>query len=118
MANFLLGAAALIVVLTSVGLFRVLRGPSDADRMMAVQLLGTFFFFASAVARSSSRQAAAAAAQSGSSGSIKLIGEECVLSSSYLTGCGENFIGRGENGFCERSSSRRLEPARRLWERN
>jgi multicomponent Na+:H+ antiporter subunit F len=41
MADFLLGAAALIVVLTAVGLFRVLRGPSDADRMMAVQLLGT-----------------------------------------------------------------------------
>jgi multicomponent Na+:H+ antiporter subunit F len=41
MADFLLGAAALIIVLTAVGLFRVLRGPTDADRMMAVQLLGT-----------------------------------------------------------------------------
>jgi multicomponent Na+:H+ antiporter subunit F len=41
MADFLLCVAALIVVLTAVGLFRVLRGPSDADRMMAVQLLGT-----------------------------------------------------------------------------
>jgi multicomponent Na+:H+ antiporter subunit F len=41
MSDFLFGAAALVVALTAVGLFRVLRGPTDADRMMAVQLLGT-----------------------------------------------------------------------------
>lgn len=41
MADFFLIAAALIVAITAVGLFRVLRGPDDADRMMAAQLLGT-----------------------------------------------------------------------------
>ena len=35
-------AAALVVLLTvAVGLMRILRGPDDADRMMAAQLLGT-----------------------------------------------------------------------------
>jgi multicomponent Na+:H+ antiporter subunit F len=41
MAEFLLGAAALILAMVGLGLIRVLRGPADADRMMAAQLLGT-----------------------------------------------------------------------------
>jgi multicomponent Na+:H+ antiporter subunit F len=41
MAEFLLGAAAFVVGMVALGLLRILRGPSDADRMMAAQLLGT-----------------------------------------------------------------------------
>lgn len=41
MDNFLLGAAAVIVATTAIGLFRVLIGPTKADRIMASQLLGT-----------------------------------------------------------------------------
>jgi multicomponent Na+:H+ antiporter subunit F len=41
MFSFLLGAAAFILAMVGLGLFRVFRGPADADRMMAVQLLGT-----------------------------------------------------------------------------
>jgi multicomponent Na+:H+ antiporter subunit F len=41
MSEFLLGAAALIVAFTAVGLLRVLRGPGDADRLLAAQILGT-----------------------------------------------------------------------------
>jgi multicomponent Na+:H+ antiporter subunit F len=41
MAEFLLGAGAFILVMVALGLVRVLRGPADADRMMAAQLLGT-----------------------------------------------------------------------------
>jgi len=41
MAEFLLGAAAFILSMVALGLVRVLRGPADADRMMAAQLLGT-----------------------------------------------------------------------------
>ena len=41
MTEFLLGMALLVLVLTALGLLRVLRGPGDADRMMAAQLLGT-----------------------------------------------------------------------------
>jgi multicomponent Na+:H+ antiporter subunit F len=41
MASFLLGAAAFILAMVGLGLFRVFRGPADVDRMMAVQLLGT-----------------------------------------------------------------------------
>lgn len=41
MAEFLSAAAAFIVAMVALGLVRVLRGPSDADRMMAAQLLGT-----------------------------------------------------------------------------
>jgi len=40
MTDFLLGAAAFVVALVAIGLFRTLRGPGIADRMMAVQLLG------------------------------------------------------------------------------
>jgi multicomponent Na+:H+ antiporter subunit F len=41
MNEFLLFAAGFILLTVAAGLFRVLRGPGDADRMMAVQLLGT-----------------------------------------------------------------------------
>ena len=41
MAEFLSIAAALVLLMTGAGLLRLLRGPGDADRMMAGQLLGT-----------------------------------------------------------------------------
>jgi multicomponent Na+:H+ antiporter subunit F len=41
MVEFLFGAAAFIAATVSLGLVRILRGPDDADRMMAAQLLGT-----------------------------------------------------------------------------
>ncbi|HPU16003.1 MAG TPA: monovalent cation/H+ antiporter complex subunit F [Polymorphobacter sp.] len=41
MAEFLFGAACFILLVVAVGLARVLRGPGNADRLMAVQLLGT-----------------------------------------------------------------------------
>jgi multicomponent Na+:H+ antiporter subunit F len=41
MAEFLLASAAFVVVTVALGLLRTLRGPGDADRIMAVQLLGT-----------------------------------------------------------------------------
>jgi multicomponent Na+:H+ antiporter subunit F len=41
MNEFLLSAAGFILLTVAAGLFRVLRGPGDADRMMAAQLLGT-----------------------------------------------------------------------------
>jgi len=41
MAEFLLLAALLVLLMTALGLVRLLRGPGDADRMMAGQLLGT-----------------------------------------------------------------------------
>lgn len=41
MNELLLGAAGLIVLTVAIGLARVLRGPDDVDRLMAVQLLGT-----------------------------------------------------------------------------
>jgi multicomponent Na+:H+ antiporter subunit F len=41
MADFLLGATGFVLVMTALGLFRIFRGPSEADRMMAVQLVGT-----------------------------------------------------------------------------
>jgi len=41
MADFLLGTAVFILAMVALGLVRVLRGPADADRMMAAQLLGT-----------------------------------------------------------------------------
>jgi multicomponent Na+:H+ antiporter subunit F len=40
MNEFFLVAAGVILLTVAAGLFRVLRGPGDADRMMAVQLLG------------------------------------------------------------------------------
>jgi len=41
MTEFLFGMGCLILVTVAIGLVRVLRGPADADRMMATQLLGT-----------------------------------------------------------------------------
>lgn len=41
MAEFLLSAAAFVVLMVALGLLRVARGPGRAERMMAAQLLGT-----------------------------------------------------------------------------
>ena len=41
MTEFLLAASAFVLAMVSLGLIRVLRGPGNADRMMAAQLLGT-----------------------------------------------------------------------------
>ena len=41
MADFLLGAAGLVLAMVALGLARILHGPSQVDRIMAVQLLGT-----------------------------------------------------------------------------
>ncbi|MFC4526942.1 multiple resistance and pH regulation protein F [Dyella halodurans] len=41
MTSFLLAMTFFVVVMVAVGLFCVLRGASNADRMMAVQLFGT-----------------------------------------------------------------------------
>ncbi len=41
MAEFLLAAAGFVLAMVALGLIRVLRGPGDADRMMAGQLLGS-----------------------------------------------------------------------------
>ena len=41
MGEFLLAAAGLVLAMVALGLVRVLRGPGDADRMMAGQLLGS-----------------------------------------------------------------------------
>jgi multicomponent Na+:H+ antiporter subunit F len=41
MADFLLAASGFVLAMVALGLFRILRGPTDADRMMAAQLLGS-----------------------------------------------------------------------------
>ena len=41
MAEFLIAAARFVLAMVALGLVRILRGPADADRMMAAQLLGT-----------------------------------------------------------------------------
>jgi len=41
MPEFLLAAAGFVMAMVALGLVRILRGPDDADRMMAAQLLGT-----------------------------------------------------------------------------
>jgi multicomponent Na+:H+ antiporter subunit F len=41
MASFLFGAAGFVLATVALGLFRVLHGPTEADRMMAAQLVGT-----------------------------------------------------------------------------
>ena len=41
MADFLLGAASFVLAMLALGLIRILRGPTTADRIMAAQLLGT-----------------------------------------------------------------------------
>ena len=40
-ADFLLASSGFVLAMVAVGLIRVLRGPANADRMMAAQLLGT-----------------------------------------------------------------------------
>ena len=41
MTEFLTAALGFILVLLALGLVPILRGPGDADRMMATQLIGT-----------------------------------------------------------------------------
>jgi multicomponent Na+:H+ antiporter subunit F len=41
MSEALLSAAGLILLAVALGLARVMRGPSDAERLMALQLLAT-----------------------------------------------------------------------------
>jgi multicomponent Na+:H+ antiporter subunit F len=41
MPDFLLSAAAFVLVMVALGLIRILRGPEDVDRMMAAQLFGS-----------------------------------------------------------------------------
>lgn len=41
MANFLIGTASFVLATVALGLFRIIRGPTETDRMMAAQLLGT-----------------------------------------------------------------------------
>lgn len=41
MANFLFGAAGFVLTMVALGLLCVLRGPSDTDRMLSAQLIGT-----------------------------------------------------------------------------
>jgi multicomponent Na+:H+ antiporter subunit F len=41
MSEFLIAAALFVLAMVALGLVRILRGPGDADRMMAMQLLGT-----------------------------------------------------------------------------
>ncbi len=41
MAEFLIAAAGFILAMVALGLVRILQGPTDADRVMSAQLLGT-----------------------------------------------------------------------------
>src|SRR5262245_5002438 len=41
MTEFLTAALGFILAMLALGLVRILRGPGDADRMMAAQLIGT-----------------------------------------------------------------------------
>ena len=41
MSYFLLAAGGFVLVMVGLALARILRGPSNADRMMAAQLFGT-----------------------------------------------------------------------------
>jgi multicomponent Na+:H+ antiporter subunit F len=41
MSDFLIAASTFVVAMVALGLLRVLRGPTDADRLMGVALLGT-----------------------------------------------------------------------------
>lgn len=41
MPEFMTAALGFILAMLALGLIRVLRGPADADRMMAAQLIGT-----------------------------------------------------------------------------
>jgi len=39
--DFLVGAAVFILAMVTLGLVRIFRGPTEADRMMSAQLLGS-----------------------------------------------------------------------------
>ena len=41
MAEFLSAAAGFVLAMVALGLVRILRGPGDAERIMAAQLLGS-----------------------------------------------------------------------------
>jgi multicomponent Na+:H+ antiporter subunit F len=41
MSDFFLAVAGFVLVMVALGLARILVGPTDADRLMAAQLLGT-----------------------------------------------------------------------------
>jgi multicomponent Na+:H+ antiporter subunit F len=41
MADFLLASSSFVLAMVAIGLIRLLRGPTNADRMMAAQLLGS-----------------------------------------------------------------------------
>jgi multicomponent Na+:H+ antiporter subunit F len=41
MPDFLFAAAGFVLAMVALGLVRIIRGPSEADRIMAAQLLGT-----------------------------------------------------------------------------
>jgi multicomponent Na+:H+ antiporter subunit F len=41
MSEFLQAAAGAVMIAVALGMVRILRGPGDADRVMAAQLLGT-----------------------------------------------------------------------------
>ena len=41
MTEFLTAALGVILAMLALGLVRILRGPGEADRMMAAQLIGT-----------------------------------------------------------------------------
>jgi multicomponent Na+:H+ antiporter subunit F len=41
MADFLLAATGFVLAMVALGLVRILRGPTRADRMMAMQLFGS-----------------------------------------------------------------------------
>ena len=41
MDDFLLAVAGFVLAMVALGLVRILRGPGEADRIMAAQLLGT-----------------------------------------------------------------------------
>lgn len=41
MPSFLFAAATFVLAMVALGLIRILRGPADADRMMAAQLVGS-----------------------------------------------------------------------------
>lgn len=41
MDDFLRGATVFVIAMVALGLLCILRGPSDADRMMAAQLFGS-----------------------------------------------------------------------------
>lgn len=41
MSGFLFAAACFVLAVVGLGLFRILRGPDEADRLMAAQLAGS-----------------------------------------------------------------------------